>query len=95
MRMSEKTADEDARVAAAIHRLERAAHDYTPTLDRIRAMYVHDRADGETLSEAQAGSEFDRALAKHDAETLRTVAVEVYALHEEMQARADLWEGGR
>lgn len=67
--------------------------EYTPTSDRVRAMYVHDRADGTTLTEAEAGNEFDRWLAAHDAETLRAVAVDVYALHEDMQSRADLWEG--
>lgn len=42
--------------------------DYTPTTDRVRAMYVHDRADGETLSHGGATAEFDRWLAQHDRE---------------------------
>jgi hypothetical protein len=66
--------------------------DYTPTADRIRAMYVHDRSGG-GLSEHDAEREFDRWLAQHDAHILRAQAVEVYALSEEMHRRADTWEG--
>jgi hypothetical protein len=38
--------------------------------------------------------EFDRWLAAHDAEILRTAALDVYALSEQMQVRADLIEEG-
>lgn len=47
--------------------------DYTPTTDRVRAMYVHDRADGETLSHGGATAEFDRWMAQHDAEVRKAV----------------------
>lgn len=73
--------------------------DYIPTDDEVRLAYI-DRRDfiasirnEDRLSDDEYGEEFDRWLAKNDAETLRTVAVDVLVLHENMQRRADLWEG--
>lgn len=71
--------------------------EYTPTTEEVRTRFQRDcaRNRDDEPSARVSGADFDRWLTRRDAELLRSAAVDVYALSEDMQRRADLIEDGR